>query len=127
MRAFFTNPFFIGYALIYVASVIVLAAFDFGPLEPVVVLVIFGLLLPAVTVLVTRNYEPLPVKVDAPASESKLMITYLLVIVLFLTIGMETIDSLLPEDPANYFTKFAGKLVFFVVIPFAILAQRGYR
>jgi len=44
MRAFFTNPFFIGYVLIYVASVIVLAACGYGPLEPMVVLVIFGLL-----------------------------------------------------------------------------------
>ncbi len=127
MRALFTNPIFIGYALIYIASVSVLVAFGYGPMEPIVVLVIFGLLLPAVAVLVTRNYEPLPAKVNAPASESKLMIAYLLVIVLFLTVGMGAIDSAWPEDPANYFAKLISKLVFFVVIPFAILARRGYR
>jgi membrane protease YdiL (CAAX protease family) len=127
MRALFTNPVFIGYALIYVASVSVLAAFGFGPLEPMVVLVIFGLLLPVVALLLTRNYELLPAKVDAPASESKLMIAYLLVIVLFLTIGMEAINYALPEEPANYFAKFVSKLVFFVVIPFAMLTRRGYR
>lgn len=127
MRSLFTNPFFIGYALIYIASVTVLAAYGFGPAEPVTVLVIFGLLLPAVAVLLTRGYTPLAAKVDAPAGESKLIIAYLLVIVLFLTIGLEAIDGSLPEDPANYFARLAGKLVFFVVIPFALLTQRGYR
>ncbi len=127
MRAFLANPFFIGYGLIYIASVIVLAVFGFGLAELLVVLIIFGLLLPGATILVSRNYQALPAKVDKPAAESKLLLAYLLVIVLFLTIGLEAINDVLPEDPANYFAKLTGKLVFFVVIPFVIFARRGYR
>ena len=127
MRAFLTNPFFISYALLYVASVIVLALFGFGPLEPVVVLVIFGLLLPGVTLLLTRNYQALPCPVKSPAAESGLLFAYLLVIVLFLTVGLEAINGAFPHDPANYFARLTGKLAFFVAIPFAIFASRGYR
>jgi membrane protease YdiL (CAAX protease family) len=127
LRGFLSNPFCIGYVLIYTASVILLADAGFGPAEPLVVLVIFGLLLPGVTFLITRNYVALAARVDAPAGESKLLLAYLLVIVLFLTAGLWAIDAAVPDDHANYFTKLAGKLVFFVAIPFAIFARRGYR
>lgn len=127
MRAFLKNPFFIGYALLYVMSVIVLAVFGFGPAEPVAVLVIFGLLLPGLTLLLTRNDQALPARVDAAPAESRLVLAYLLVIVLFLTIGLEAIDGALPQDPANYFARLAGKLLFFVAIPFSLFRHRGYR
>jgi membrane protease YdiL (CAAX protease family) len=127
VRAFLSNPFFIGYALLYISSVIVLAVLGFGPAEPLVVLVIFGLLLPGVTLLLTRNYPALPARVDAPAAESRLLLGYLLVIVLFLTAGLRTIDDVFTGDTAIYFAKLAGKLLFFVVIPFLIFVYRGYR
>jgi len=126
MRAFLANPFFVGYALLYVASVAVLAVFGFGPAEPVAVLVIFGLLLPGLTLLLTRNYRAMPVTVRAPAAESMLLLAYLLVIVLFLTVGLQAIDGAFPEEPTNYFARLTGKLAFFVVVPFVIFALRGY-
>jgi len=46
---------------------------------------------------------------------------------LFLTAGLQAIDDVFPAEPANYFAKLAGKLVFFVIVPFAIFAYRGYR
>lgn len=127
IRAFLTNPFFIGFASLWAASVAILAAYGFGPAEPIAILVIFGLLLPGIATLLTRNFRALPAKVEAPGPESRLLLAYLLVIVLFLTIGLEAIDDAFPSEPANYFARLAAKLVFFVAVPFAIFARRGYR
>ena len=128
MRVVITNPFAIGWLVLYAAATGILAwRYGFGPAEPLAVLVIFGLALPGLALLLTRGHAPRPVRVDAPAAESRLAVLCLLAVTAFLAFGLDLVHSAVPSRPANDVAVIAAKLLVFVALPYALLRMRGYR
>ena len=128
MRAIITHPFAIGWLLLYAASTGILGwRYGFGPVEPLAVLVIFGLALPGLALLLTRGHAPRPVRVDAPAAESRLAVLCLLLVALFLGFGLDLVHAAALTRPANDLAVTAAKLLVFVILPYALLRRRGYR
>lgn len=127
MRALFPNPFFLVYVALWLASTALLAGlYGYSPTDPVAVLVIFGLLLPGLTLLLTRGYVARTSRIDAPRSETGLVAGYLLVVVVFIAWGLDLLHAMVPDQPANYFVILAAKVLVFVIVPFVLFAVRGY-
>ena len=98
MRALIRNPFFIGYVAAWLASASVLAlVYGYGPVEPVAVLVIFGLLLPGLALLLTRDHAPRAARLDAPAIEARTVLFYLLPVTAFLAWGFSALQGWVPD------------------------------
>lgn len=128
IRTFLTNPFFIGYALLWLASTgILVGVYGYGPVEPIAVLVIFGFLLPGLALLLTRGYSPRPLRIDSPRLETRFVLAYLLFIVAFLGWGLDLVHASFPDQPANDIAVLVAKVIVFVLVPFALLMSRGYR
>jgi uncharacterized protein len=126
--AVINNPFAIGWLALYAVATGVLAwRYGFGPAEPLAVLVIFGLALPGLALLLTRGHAPRPVRVDAPAAESRLAVLCLLAVTAFLAFGLDLLHSAVPSRLANDVAVIAAKLLVFVALPYALLRRRGYR
>lgn len=129
MRRLINNPGFLTFCLLYLASVTVLAiAFGYSPVELLLILGIFGLLLPAVVLLMTRRY---PVQAQAPignpAGETRDLLLYLLLVVAFLVFGLDAIRAVVRTEPLLSVTILAAKLAVFVAGPAWLFRRRGYR
>lgn len=128
MRELLRNLFFWGYALLWMASTALLfIAYGYGPAEPIAVMVIFGLLLPGLAMLLTRDYIPRDFEVRTPTAEAGLVLGYVLLIATFLGWGLSGIHASFPDDPENHIAVLVSKLVVFVVVPFLLFMWRGYR
>jgi CAAX protease family protein len=106
---------------------------SFEPAAAVVVLVVFGIVLPLIAWLTTRHAVPLSISVRSGVPELIVLIVYVVAVSLYLIGGPQWIDQHLPREWTNsqqikFVVTFAKKLFVFVVIPFAIFRFCfGYR
>jgi CAAX protease family protein len=99
----------------------------------VVVLIVFGIVLPLIAWLTTRHVIPLPISVHSRASELIVLGAYVVAMSLYLIGGPQWIDQHLPREwtdsqQIRFVTTLVKKLLVFVAIPFAIVRFAfGYR
>lgn len=106
---------------------------NFETAGALVVLVVFGIVLPLIAWVTTRHAIPLSISVRSGAPELIVLVAYLIAVSLYLVGGPQWIDQHLPttwtESPQIKFViTLAKKLFVFVIIPFAIFRFAfGYR
>jgi membrane protease YdiL (CAAX protease family) len=106
---------------------------SFEPAAAVVVLVVFGIVLPLIAWLTTRNAVPLSISVRSGVPELIILVAYVVALSLYLIGGPQWIDQHLPSaltdsQRTRFVITLAKKLLVFVVIPFAIFRFCfGYR
>src|SRR5436190_20197362 len=120
--------------LLYVAGLAVLLQnrdFELG--GALIVLVLFGLIFPALAWLATIRAVPLSISVRASGWEMLVIGAFILALSIYLIGGPQWIDKHLPEAwidamQMKFFVTLAKKLIVFVVIPFAAFRYAfGYR
>jgi membrane protease YdiL (CAAX protease family) len=98
-----------------------------------VVLVVFGIVLPLVAWITTRHAVPLSISVRSGTAELIVLLAYVIAVSLYLIGGSQWIDQQLPREWTDsqrikFVITLAKKLLVFVVIPFAIFRLAfGYR
>jgi len=106
---------------------------SFEPAAAVVVLLVFGIVLPLIAWLTTHRAVPLSISVRSGVPELIVLIAYVVAVSLYLIGGPQWIDQHLPAEWTNsqqvkFVITLAKKLLVFVVIPFAIFRFCfGYR
>lgn len=127
--ALFGNPYFVGFAVIYLVALAVWTFAGGQPLvEPLFILVIFGIILPGVAYLICRRGERLYTRVEISRKEGRILALYLLFMVVYLTWGTDWLDgaiySVFPETPQlDLAVTLVKKVLFFVIIPLALFAR----
>jgi CAAX protease family protein len=106
---------------------------SFEPVGAIVVLVVFGIMLPFIAWLATRNAVPLSISIHSGAPELIVLIAYVIGLSLYLISGPQWIDQHLPREwtesqQIKFVITLLKKLFVFVAIPFAIFRFCfGYR
>jgi membrane protease YdiL (CAAX protease family) len=133
-RSFARNPILIGGLLLYAcAFAVLLGNKSFEIAGAVVVLIVFGFVLPLIAWIATRNVIPLSISVHVRSSELIVLCGCIIALSLYLIGGPQWIDQHLPAswiDSARikFLIVLTKKLVVFVAIPFAIFRFAfGYR
>jgi uncharacterized protein len=125
-QCFVRNRFLIGGLILYAcAFVVLLRNKSFDATDAVVVLIVFGIVFPAVAWIATRRAIPLSVSVKASKTQLIILIGYIIVLSVYLIGGPQWIDQHLPSPWSDsvrikFFITLAKKLIVFVAIPFAI-------
>jgi membrane protease YdiL (CAAX protease family) len=115
------------------AFAVLLGNKNFEVAGALVVLVVFGMVLPFIAWIATRSAIPLSVSIKPSASELIVLSGYIIALSLYLIGGPQWIDQHLPSGWADSLRiksviTLAKKLIVFVVIPFAIFRfSFGYR
>ena len=128
------NFILIGALLLYCgAFAVLLGDKNFEVAGALVVLVVFGMVLPFMAWIATRSAVPLSVSIKPGASELIVLSGYIIALSLYLIGGPQWIDQHLPKEWTDSLriksvVTLAKKLVVFVAIPFAIFRfSFGYR
>jgi membrane protease YdiL (CAAX protease family) len=131
---FYRNRVLIVALAVYgLAFTVLLQNKSFEPAGAVIVLVLFGILLPAMAWIATRRASPLSISVRPDGWEMIALAGYIIALSLYLIGGPQWIDQHLPRswiDSARikFLITLAKKIVVFVAIPFAIFRFGfGYR
>lgn len=120
------NPVAIGGLMLYAASfTVLLRDSDFEPGDALIVLVLFGIIVPALAWLATLRAVPLSVSVHPTAREMLVLVACLVALSIYLIGGPQWIDQHLPNTwigspRIKFFITLAKKLIVFVLIPFGI-------
>jgi membrane protease YdiL (CAAX protease family) len=99
----------------------------------VVVLIVFGIVLPLIAWITTRRAIPLSISIHSRASELIVLVAYVVAMSLYLIGGPQWIDQHLPggwtdSQQIKFVTTLVKKLLVFIAIPFAIFRFAfGYR
>jgi membrane protease YdiL (CAAX protease family) len=115
------------------AFVVLLGNKNFEAAGAVVVLIVFGIVLPVLAWVTTRHATPLSISIHSGASELIVLFAYVVAMSLYLIGGPQWIDQHLPggwtdSQQIKFVTTLLKKLLVFVVIPFAIFRFAfGYR
>src|SRR5262245_61497902 len=115
------------------AFAILLGNKSFEAAGAVVVLVVFGIVLPLIAWLTTRHARPLSISIRSGVPELIVLIAYVIAVTLYLIGGPQWIDQHLPgkwieSHQIKFVIALAKKLFVFVAIPFAIFRFCfGYR
>jgi len=115
------------------AFAILLGDKSFDTAGAVVVLIVFGIVLPLIAWITTRHAVPLSISIQSGAPELIVLIAYVVAVSLYLIGGPQWIDQHLPSDWTDSLRiksviTLAKKLIVFVAIPFAIFRfSFGYR
>jgi membrane protease YdiL (CAAX protease family) len=131
---FYRNRVLITALVVYVIAFgVLLQNKSFEPAGAVIVLVLFGILLPALAWIATRRAVPLLISVRPGSSELIVLAGYIIALSLYLIGGPQWIDQHLPHSwidslRIKFFITLIKKLVVFVAIPFALFRFGfGYR
>ncbi len=122
-----------GLLLYCAAFAILLGNKSFDIAGAVIVLVVFGMVLPLIAWIATRHAIPLSISIQPGASELIVLTGYVIALSLYLIGGPQWIDQHLPSfwinsERIKFFITLAKKLLVFVAIPFAIFRFGfGYR
>jgi membrane protease YdiL (CAAX protease family) len=122
-----------GLLLYCAAFAILLGNKSFDIAGAVVVLIVFGIVLPLIAWLTTRHAIPLSVSIESGAPELIVLVAYVVAVSLYLIGGPQWIDQHLPSGWTDslrikFLITLAKKLFVFVAIPFAIFRLGfGYR
>ena len=106
---------------------------SFDPAGAIVVLIVFGLLLPLIASVTTRHAIPLSISIQSGAPELIVLVVYVMAVSLYLISGPQWIDQRLPREwtesqQIKFVITLAKKLFVFVAVPFAIFRFCfGYR
>src|SRR4030095_494177 len=106
---------------------------SFDPTGAVVVLVVFGIVLPLIAWATTRHAIPLSISIQSGAPELIVLAAYVIAVSLYLIGGPQWIDQHLPREwtesqQVKFVITLTKKLSVFVAIPFAIFRFCfGYR
>jgi membrane protease YdiL (CAAX protease family) len=115
------------------AFVVLLGNKNFEPAGAVIVLIVFGIVLPLIAWVTTRHAIPLSISIHSGASELIVLFAYVVAMSFYLIGGPQWIDQHLPggwtdSQQIKFVTTLLKKLLVFVVIPFAIFRFAfGYR
>jgi membrane protease YdiL (CAAX protease family) len=122
-----------GLILYCAAFAILLGNRNFEVAGAVVVLVVFGIVLPLIAWIATRHAIPLSISIQRGTPELIVLIAYVVALSLYLIGGPQWIDQHLPSGWSDSLRiksviTLAKKLIVFVAIPFAIFRfSFGYR
>jgi membrane protease YdiL (CAAX protease family) len=128
------NPVVILGLVLYAASLAVLLQtknFEIG--GALIVLVLFGIIFPALAWLATIGARPLSVSVQPGRREMLMLLALIVALSIYLVGGPQWIDNHLPQTwidspQTKFFVTLAKKLIVFVAIPFVIFRFGfGYR
>src|SRR6516162_11360472 len=120
------NFILIGGLLLYCgAFAILLGDKSFDAAGAVVVLIVFGIVLPLIAWITTRHAVPLSICIRSRAPELIVLVAYVVAVSLYLIGGPQWIDQHLPREwtesqQIKFVIALAKKLFVFVAIPFAI-------
>ena len=128
------NPVAIGGLVLYAGSFLVLLLNrNFDPGGALIVLVLFGIIFPALAWLATLRAIPLSISVHPNAREMLVLVACIVALSVYLVGGPQWIDNHLPQTwidslQIKFFITLAKKLIVFVLIPFGIFRFAfGYR
>jgi len=128
------NPVAIGGLLLYASSfAVLLRNKNFEPGGALIVLVLFGIIFPALAWLATLRAVPLSISVHPNAREMLVLVACIVALSVYLVGGPQWIENHLPQTWINspqikFFVTLAKKLIVFVLIPFGIFRFAfGYR
>jgi membrane protease YdiL (CAAX protease family) len=128
------NPVAIGGLVLYGASfAMLLRNRNFEPGGALIVLVLFGIIFPALAWLATIHAVPLSISVHPTAREMLVLVACIVGLSLYLVGGPQWINDHLPQTwidspQIKFFITLAKKLIVFVLIPFGIFRfVFGYR
>lgn len=118
--------YIVAYFILWTASFLLLRAlYGFEASEAIPALLVLGLLLPAISLLVTSGVPSLPSVVLRPALESAVLAAYLPVVVVVLVWGFGGVARVTAE-PLHSIVLLSVKLATFVILPGAICVASGY-
>jgi membrane protease YdiL (CAAX protease family) len=133
MRKHF-NPVAIGGLILYAASfAVLLRNKNFEPGGALIVLVLFGMIFPALAWLATLRAVPLSISVHPTAREMFVLVACIVALSIYLVGGPQWVNNHLPQTwigspQIKFFITLAKKLIVFVVVPFGIFRFAfGYR
>ena len=132
-RKAFNSVLIVGLLLYAVSFAVLLQNRNFEPGSALIVLVLFGIIFPALAWLATLRAVPLSISVHPTAREMFVLVACIVALSLYLIGGPQWINNHLPQswiDSARikFFITLAKKLIVFVLIPFAIFRFAfGYR
>lgn len=115
------------------AFAILLGNKSFEAAGAIVVLIVFGIVLPLIAWITTRHVIPLSISIHSRAPELIVLIAYVIAVSLYLIGGPQWIDQHLPREwtesqQIKFVITLAKKLFVFVLVPFAIFRFAfGYR
>lgn len=128
------NPVAIGGLMLYASSfALLLRNKNFEPGDALIVLVLFGIIFPALAWLATLRVVPLSIAVHPTAREMLVLVACMVALSVYLVGGPQWIDNHLPQTwidspQIKFFITLAKKLIVFVLIPFGIFRFAfGYR
>src|SRR4030095_1166069 len=120
------NPVLLGGLLLYAASfALLLRNKNFEPGGALIVLVLFGIVFPALAWSATLRAVPLSISVHPTAREMLVLVACIVALSVYLIGGPQWINNHLPQTwidspRIKFFITLAKKLVVFVLIPFGI-------
>src|SRR5580704_6912142 len=116
----------VAYFALWAAALVLLWKYEgFGPSEPLVAMVILGLIFPALAMLPTRRASPLPYVVRQPGIESVFLLMCLVPIAWSLVTVFSRVARI-EAEPLHSVVLLGVKLLVFVVIPGAITSALGH-
>ena len=116
----------VAYFALWAAALVLLWKYEgFGPSEPLVAMVILGLIFPALAMLATRRASPSPYVVRQPGIESVFLLMYLVPIAWSLVTVFSRVARI-EAEPLHSVVLLGVKLLAFVVIPGAITSALGH-
>jgi membrane protease YdiL (CAAX protease family) len=121
------NPFVAGYAALYLASLLLLPTGDgVTRSEVILVLLIVGFGFSLLAWWTTRGLAPLAFHAKNPSRECTFLAAYLVILVGFLTWGLNLIDRAVVTEPSKSVVILAAKLVVAVLLPLLVFC-RGWK
>jgi membrane protease YdiL (CAAX protease family) len=123
----------IGLILYACAFAVLLRNKSFDATGAIVVLVVFGIVFPAIAWIATRRAVPLSICIRPSKPQLVVLIGYIVLLSIYLVGGPQWIDQHLPSSwidsaQTKFFVTLAKKVIVFVAIPFAIFRFGfGYR
>lgn len=117
------------YAVLYTLALLALTLREgMSPVEPLFVLLTFGLGMSGLAWWATRGLEPRMAPVRSPASELKAAAGYLVVLAVFIAWGLPALRSFFPVGWGAEVGVLAGTTAVFVLLPYLVWRRAfGYR
>jgi uncharacterized protein len=102
--------------------------YGFGVVEPLLVLLVFGLGLSLLALWTTRSAKPRNIPVKQPRQESAALAGYLVIVVVFITWGLPGVRLISAQPTLQAMLVTIAKVLVIVIVPFVIWrAAWGYR
>jgi len=118
MMHIFKDPYILAYLVFYLIVLLLLHSLEgMSILEPLVALLVAGVGFSTVAWWTTRGTVPFPYLVKQPKSECILLVLCLVVVTLFLTWGLNIVETAIHTEPLKSLAILAAKLLMFVLLP----------